>query len=525
MGIWDTLEDLGDKGADGARDLLNGDDGVSANPGPTVFGPHAPATVLDAAALAYAAYGYGGGDLAGQLQHLRQDRGALAPGWQALDAEALGLDAGLFTPDGYYEMDESTGFVAATADRVAIVFRGSDSLEDLKTAATNQQDYFADLKPMIQAAFAYAESAGISQVTITGHSLGAAMVQRTAAKMDEFAIPDGVQFTLVGFGSPGTDVENRTPLSRSILNIAHSGDPVVDLTDAGRTQHGYFTTIQLPNTEGADTLIDLAEQKAAQDADPSLITEHDMLRYLLSIEAVVESPLFAATDETATVIVLDAPDGAATDDGYRLDVGQSLLLGLDGDDTLIGGDAGDRIDGGAGFDWIVGGDGDDEIDGGSQYDTILAGAGDDTVRGGHGCDEVRLGAGDDVFEDTPQSHKWGNDSVYGEAGNDTIIGDGGDDFLSGGAGDDVLSGGPGNDTLQGYTGADTFVLAAGQGTDRIWGFAPGEDRIGLAGGLAYEDLAFSGSAILAGDAILATVNGVDATHLTVADFVADFVLA
>ncbi|NJO46850.1 MAG: hypothetical protein HC835_15170 [Oscillatoriales cyanobacterium RM2_1_1] len=95
--------------------------------------------------------------------------------------------------------------------------------------------------------------------------------------------------------------------------------------------------------------------------------------------------------------------------------------------------------------------------------------------------------------------KAGNDKLYGDIGNDEIWGDQGDDLIDGGAGNDTLHGDSGN--LSG--GADIFVLAVGEGTDTIVDFEIGLDLIGLAGGLTFGDLSFSGNEIAAGTEILA----------------------
>ncbi|MGB3189233.1 MAG: hypothetical protein WBB43_07360 [Limnoraphis sp.] len=77
----------------------------------------------------------------------------------------------------------------------------------------------------------------------------------------------------------------------------------------------------------------------------------------------------------------------------------------------------------------------------------------------------------------------------------------------------------GNDILTGGNGPDVFVLAAGNGTDTITDFANPDD-IGLAGGLSFSDLSFSGNNIIltSTSEVLATLVGVDTTSLTSSDF-------
>lgn len=162
---------------------------------------------------------------------------------------------------------------------------------------------------------------------------------------------------------------------------------------------------------------------------------------------------------------------------------------------------------------------------GTSGNNVLAGLlGDDALYGGDGDDVLR---GDFNTRQAQTTQAGGNDTLYGGDGNDKIggksgddalFGEAGDDQLWGDAGDDLLRGGLGNDRLAGGSGSDIFVLAAGEGTDTIVDFAVGIDKIGLAGGLSFSSLSFSGSAISAGTEVLATLTGIDATALTSAAF-------
>ena len=111
-----------------------------------------------------------------------------------------------------------------------------------------------------------------------------------------------------------------------------------------------------------------------------------------------------------------------------------------------------------------------------------------------------------------------NDTIFGNQGNDTIFGNQGNDTLLGDNGSDILRGDLGDDILTGGNATDTFVLADGEGTDTITDFS-NNDLIGLAGGLSFGDLSFSGEDILLGTEVLATLTGVDTTTLNNGDFV------
>ncbi|PSN20847.1 hypothetical protein C7271_00015 [filamentous cyanobacterium CCP5] len=173
---------------------------------------------------------------------------------------------------------------------------------------------------------------------------------------------------------------------------------------------------------------------------------------------------------------------------------RTFTEGSRGSDTIAGG-----IDA-PGF--IFGGDGDDVLRGDLDDRSAQVGIGnDDTIYGEGGND--RIGG------------KGGNDILFGGDGDDQIWGDDGDDILRGGLGNDILTG----DDSSGGQGSDTFVLAVGEGTDTITDFEVGIDVIGLAGGLSFGALSFSGNAITAGDETLAVMNGVDTTTLAQSGFV------
>ena len=163
--------------------------------------------------------------------------------------------------------------------------------------------------------------------------------------------------------------------------------------------------------------------------------------------------------------------------------GHDTLIGNDADNVLDSGAGNDSLAGGAGNDWLIPGWGNNSVDGGIGTDTVdyivgasafvsvnlalgiahnQGGAGTDTlisienVRGTHYADTI---IGNDSANDL-EGHQ-GDDNIDGGGGNDVLFGDVrtgelfGDDNLIGGAGDDHLDGGRGNDRLDGGTGIDT----------------------------------------------------------------------
>jgi hypothetical protein len=178
------------------------------------------------------------------------------------------------------------------------------------------------------------------------------------------------------------------------------------------------------------------------------------------------------------------------------------LEGTKGEDVLNGGSDRDKTFGGLGDDQITGGDGGDVLRGdrnsrSAQNDKLV---GDDLIHGDAGSD--RIGGNS------------GNDRLFCDAGDDQIWGDDGDDIIRGGKGNDILTG----DNLSGGQGIDTFVLARGEGIDRILDFESGVDTISPENGLTFGQLSFRDHEIWANEEKLAISQGVDTMTLPRADF-------
>jgi hypothetical protein len=155
--------------------------------------------------------------------------------------------------------------------------------------------------------------------------------------------------------------------------------------------------------------------------------------------------------------------------------------GTDGDDTLIGGVAGDDITGDDGADDLRGEEGDDCVKGQKGQDTVNGNEKDDEVKGGDGNDpSVRGGDGDDQVEGGD-----GNDTLDGGDGIDDLLGDTGDDTAEGGENGDTIEGNDGEDTLKGEEGGDTLkgganadTLKGGDGADTLKGNDGGDTITG-----------------------------------------------
>ncbi len=217
-----------------------------------------------------------------------------------------------------------------------------------------------------------------------------------------------------------------------------------------------------------------------------------------------------------TLVGFAANDNLAGNDGDDLmfgNQGTDYMDGGNGRDTMFGGQGEDALQGGDNADILVGDIGQDCLHGDDGNDVIFGNTGNDSISGGLGDDIVFAGQDDDFVEGNENNDillgDVGNDNLNGDSGNDILFGNLGNDRLDGGDGDDrmfggqdndtligntggdVLSGNVGNDSLIGGAGGDRFDFRSGDGNDIIADFTDGQDIIGLADGLTFEQLAIS----------------------------------
>jgi serralysin len=205
----------------------------------------------------------------------------------------------------------------------------------------------------------------------------------------------------------------------------------------------------------------------------------------IAVGTVIENVFLGTGNDT--IVGNDAAnllDSGAGDDRMKGGAGNDTVWAGTGNDSVDGGSGNDELLGGSGFDTLNGGEGNDSLDGEGNADRLYGGAGDDTLVGGEGTDHLygdddndRLfsgngadrvfgGEGNDLIR---AGSNFGSsvDGVEGGAGNDTIFGEGGYDLLLGGTGDDYIDGGNQADDLRGEAGNDT--LDGGAGFDRLFG--------------------------------------------------------
>lgn len=190
--------------------------------------------------------------------------------------------------------------------------------------------------------------------------------------------------------------------------------------------------------------------------------------------------------------VLTGGDGA---DSLVGGAGNDTLLGGNGNDTLVGGAGADSLDGGSGVDRVdysgsaaainidlktgIGLGGDAQGDTLNAIEDAIGSAFDDTIIGSDGANVLQGGAGNDAIHggsDASADSILGGDGkdliteTGGAGSNDTISGGAGSDTISAGGGADTIAGGTGDDQLTGGDGNDVFVYSPGDGLDTITDF-------------------------------------------------------
>jgi Ca2+-binding RTX toxin-like protein len=138
-----------------------------------------------------------------------------------------------------------------------------------------------------------------------------------------------------------------------------------------------------------------------------------------------------------------------------------------GNDFYLDGIGNDYVDLGPGDDVVPSADfsvGDDTILGGDGNDNMDGNAGNDTISGGRGDDIFQPNQGDDKLDAGP-----GNDEIgCDDPGNDTIDAGPGDDRVCGGAGIDTIDAGDGNDSVSSLDGQLDGLVSCGAGSDVVW---------------------------------------------------------
>ena len=334
---------------------------------------------------------------------------------------------------GFYTNGNAAAFVARSADALVIAFRGTN--DNGRSTSPDMRDWFAmglhyDLmRPLVSSLNSYIRDNGISNVYVTGHSLGGAMAIKF---MDDHAQGSfGANYESVVFASASYDLIGSFDSRMTLIEI--DGDVVPD-TGVNNGRNIHFAGNE---TTGVSTVY------------------HSMDYYRQMVDSVDnvgwQRILSEPGDQKVYIGGRVIPgDGGFVVDGYKSG-NNNLTIHDGGNDTLN-----DPF-------W-------------ADYDVYYGGRGNDTLAGGSGSELMLGGAGDDVIRGNGSA-----DRLFGDAGNDLLDGGSGADVLHGGDGNDILLGGSGADDMTGGGGADIFrFLARSEARDNIRDFQQGTDKLQFA---------------------------------------------
>ena len=326
-------------------------------------------------------------------------------------------------------------------------------------------EYSGEGTDLAQASVTYTLRSGIENLTLTG----VAAIDGTGNAVANFIRGNGAANTLDGgngndtlYGNAGNDT-----LIGGSGNDLLQGNTGNDNMAGGIGNDIYYV----------DALGDVVTENAGEGTD----VVRSSITYTLGAD--VEDLTLLGTAANATGNGLNnnihGSDIANLIDGGA---GSDQMYGLDGDDTYVVDDGGDRV-----FETVTGG-----------ADTVLASI---TFKLGSGVENVTL-TGASSIDATGNSlanvliGNAGSNELVGQTGNDALTGNDGNDILNGGEGADAMTGGTGNDTYYVDNAGDTVTENAGEGTDVV------KASVSWALGVNIENLTQGGSA-----SIDATGNG------------------
>lgn len=204
-----------------------------------------------------------------------------------------------------------------------------------------------------------------------------------------------------------------------LADIANSGDRIIIDSLDGFTVTGNDITLNVwDSSAGNSYLIGTVtlQDYLATDTEQRLhnVTIRDGVRYF-------------GSGNTPHEYYFDVDAEGSNQKDFTGSMISQMYLGWNGNDTIVGGSAGDWLTGDNGNDLLIGGAGDDDMYGGADNDYLIGGSGNDQMRGNAGDDTLTGGAGNDVYRIgggvSFNREVFGNDTILADEanGNDTLF--------------------------------------------------------------------------------------------------------
>ena len=333
----------------------------------------------------------------------------------------------------------------------------------------------------------------------------------TTADID--VVRTGNDLTVVGMGDGGADIITlRSSLMSGNVEVEIMVDEEVGGKFDGTPDFTILQTVNVPTLEGQSAQLggqflgfrmdgkggnDVIDASDLRNLEDTLLIGGDGNDTLIGGKKTRDQYLGGAGDDLVTnVDYLDTTNDPVLIDGgsgmNTLEFAPDSANGVTYTNTTFsmirGTEKADNIDSSGFVPFKVDKDGKPTNEG----VTVEGLGGNDTLIGSVGHDTLDGGSGNDTLSGLD-----GDDTLNGGDGKDTLKGGSGKDSLSGGSGDDSLDGGDGDDTLNG--GSDNDRLDGGAGKDKLFGEGgndtliggPGDDTID--GGDGTDTVDYSGS--------------------------------
>ena len=437
--------------------------------------------------------------------------------WAPIYLDGIPLVNGMFTNGNAAAYVAES--VVNTERSLVIAFRGTDDLQD-GLDWFSVYSHYEKFAPLVLAVDSYIQNHNITQVYVTGHSLGGAMVpfyMSDLAHQDNAPTFPGVRFHGATFGSPGAGVgvtgNGYVPQADArVAQFANTRDIVPAAGLNTDTAQAIALDAAIKAATGSNPLSVLAEEIAklalvpvGGDSTPksgfynyngqalwmdtplneflNTPKEHSMALYAAEVwrmAGLQDNPLFSSVPVSSIPVIPAALDLSHVIMGYNtLQEPIDFLTGntflIDKPQYLVGGVANDIAEGGSKNDWLWTLQGNDTLDGKGGVDRMYGGTGDDTYqvaevgdlvieRPGQGIDAV-IAARDYILPANvenltlkPNTGFFGIDEPFVGTGN--VL----NNVIIGNAAANTLNGLGGNDRLVGGGGLDTLVGGSGNDT-------------------------------------------------------------
>lgn len=472
---------------------------------------------------------------------------------------------------GIYTFINGAALVGRSDDAIFLSFRGTNSELGLDHAHwLNRSGHFNKIKPLLEAIRDYVEERnaageGIAEIYLTGHSLGAAMVQPAYEwlqdKLPSIKI-EGLTFASPGYGLDLLDIDDDPSVNITnfwnALDIIQLGAEHSEILGETYT----FNNVLENLLDGVDPLtahsmelyqeiagmllregnkevgvsLDLADLsndllgKPVDRISASIQVDDDgsfsigstkdfvmagLFEYSFAALKLLTSPLkvgitWAKSLLTGAALVVDVVSEPFEDPNVEngMDFGNSFWEGIK--DTLSHGL--EILYSASGLKFLA--EGALELATSLfESDLLVGGARSDILFG--------LGGKDAIFGGS------GNDSMFGGWGHDELFGGDGNDILDGGRGSDQMNGGDGNDVYFINDVDDNIFEHSNEGTDTVistidYTLPDHVERLSLDGGIVEVDLYINGTGnaldnIIVGDMWRNKLTGLDGRDVLYGD--------